>query len=168
HDFVIGFPLWIEIRAAFASAHRQTGKRILEYLFEREKFDDAGADSGMKSQTALVRSKGAIHLYAKAAVHLDLAAVVDPRNAELNHPLGFNKALENLSVSILLVTFDDRPDRFQYFSHRLKKLRLVGITLFNNFENLLHQAHKGVISAGYFHRWQIKSIVRNARATCRV
>jgi hypothetical protein len=124
----------------------------------------------MKTQASFVRTERAVHLDAEPAVNLNLAFVIDPGNTELNHPLGFDKALENLSVSILLVTLDDRPDRFKYFGDRLKELRLIRIALFDNFENLLHQAHKGVISAGYFPCRQIKTTARDTwfePVTCR-
>src|SRR5207245_9677838 len=49
HDLRVGFAFWIELRAALATAHRQTCKRILKDLFEREKLDDAGTDSRMKT-----------------------------------------------------------------------------------------------------------------------
>src|SRR4029077_815483 len=149
HDFSVGFPLGIEVRAALTAAHGQTRERVFKNLFEREKLNDAGGDCRMKTQASFVRPERAVHLHAEPAVNLNLAFVIDPGNAELNHPLRFNKALKDLSVSIFLVTFDHWPDRFQHFSHRLKELRLVGVTLLNNFENLLHQAHKGVTSAGY-------------------
>src|SRR5439155_20711880 len=123
--------------------------------------NDAGAHRRMKTEASFVRTKRAVHLNAEPAVNLNLAFVIDPGNAELNHPLGFDKALENLSVSILLVTLDDRPDRFEYFGDRLKELRLIRIAFLNNFENLLHQAHKGVTSAGYFLRRQIKTMMRD-------
>jgi hypothetical protein len=92
----------------------------------------------MKTQASLVRAERAVHLDSKTAVNLNLAFVVDPWNAELNHPFGFDKTFKDLSVSILFVTFNCRPDRFQHFSYRLKKLRLIGVTFLNNFENLLH------------------------------
>jgi hypothetical protein len=59
-------------------------------LFERKELDDARADRRMKTQPAFVRAEGAIHLHAKAAVHLDLSFVVDPRDAKLNHSLWFD------------------------------------------------------------------------------
>src|ERR1044072_7595813 len=113
----------------------------------------------MKTQAAFVGPERAVHLDAAPAVYLDLAFVIDPRNPEVNHPLRIDQALKNLSVSILLVALDGWPDRFEVVSHRLKKLRFVGVALFNDFENLLHQAHTGVISADYFPRTQIKTIV---------
>jgi hypothetical protein len=118
----------------------------------------------MKTQTSFVRTERAVHLDAKPAIDLNLAFVIDPRNAELNHPLGLDKTFQDLSVSILLVTLDGWPDRFEDFCNGLKELRLIWIALFNNFENLLHQAHKGVISAGYLPPEQTKRMVCDAAA----
>ena len=93
HYLGVGFTFWIEIRATLAATHRQTRQRIFKNLFEREELNDAGRNRRMKTQPALIWTERAIHLYAKTAVHLYLAFVVDPRNPELNHALWFNKAL---------------------------------------------------------------------------
>src|SRR4029077_4118094 len=90
HDLPVGFPLWIKIRAAFAAAHRQTCERVLKNLFEGQELDDARIDGRMKTQPAFVRAESAIHLHPKAAVHLDLSFLVDPRDAKLNHSLRFD------------------------------------------------------------------------------
>src|SRR4029077_19987660 len=121
-------------------------------------------DGWMKTQTSFVRTERAVHLDAEPAIDLNLTFVVNPRNAELDHALRLHQALKNLSVPIFLVTLDDRPDRFQHFCNGLKELRLIWIALFNNFENLLHQAHKGVTSAGYLPPGQTKRMVRDAAA----
>ena len=110
----------------------------------------------MKTQAAFVGAERAVHLHPETAVDLNLAFVIDPGDPELNHPLGLDEAFEDFSISILLVTLNDRTDRLEHFSYCLKELRLIRIALLNNFENLLHQAHKGVISAGYLPRGQIK------------
>lgn len=44
-------------------------------------------DGRVKSQTTLVRAQGRVELYSEAAVHLQLAIVVLPHDAELNHAL---------------------------------------------------------------------------------
>ena len=95
----------------------------------------------MKTQPAFVRAEGAIHLHAKAAVHLDLSFVVDPRDAKLNHSLWFDETLQNFGVPDLLAAVDDWPDRLQHLSDRLKKLRFVWVTFSNGFENFLNQSH---------------------------
>jgi len=62
----------------------------------------------------------------------NLAFVIDPGDPELDHPLGLDEV--RLFHSILLVTLDDRTDRFEHFSYCLKELRLIRIALLNNFE----------------------------------
>jgi hypothetical protein len=91
----------------------------------------------VKSQAPFVRSDGAIHLDAEPAVYLDLAFVVDPGNAELNHPLRLNKTFQDFAVSIFFVSLDRRFDGLEDLGHGLKELRLVRITFFDNFKNFL-------------------------------
>jgi hypothetical protein len=106
HDFRVGFSLGIEIRAALAATHRQTRQRVFKNLFEREELNNAGANRRMKAQAPFVRAERAVHLDTETSVNLNLALVIDPGHAELNHPLGFDKAVEDLSVTILFVAFD--------------------------------------------------------------
>jgi hypothetical protein len=91
----------------------------------------------MEAQTTLVRSKGAVHLDPIAAVYLDLPFVINPRNAELNHPLRLNDAFEDFAVPIFFVALDGWFDGFDDFGYRLKELRLIRIALFNDVENFL-------------------------------
>jgi hypothetical protein len=137
HDFVVGFPLRVEIRAAFASAHRQGSERVLKNLFKGEKLQDAGVNRRVESQASFVRPDGAIHLDAKSAVYLDSAIVVDPGNAELNHPLRLNKAFKDLAVSIFFMPLNGRFNGLENLGDSLEKLWLVRITLFDDLENVL-------------------------------
>ena len=63
-------------------------------------------DCRMKTQTPFVRTERAVHLNAEAAIHPNLAFIVNPRDAELDHAFRFDDALENLAISIYL--FDAR------------------------------------------------------------
>src|SRR5215211_4948213 len=100
----------------------------------------------MKTQAAFVRAERAVHLHAKPAIHLDLSFVVDPWDAKLNHSLWFDETLQNFRISDFLSAVDDWPDRLQYLSNRLKKLRFVTVTVSNGFENFLNQSH-GICAA---------------------
>src|SRR6266496_295505 len=91
----------------------------------------------MEAQTTLIRSKGAVHLDAIAAVDLNMSFVVNPRNAELNHPLRLDNPLEDFAVPIFFVALDGWFDGFEDFGYRLKELRLIRIALFDDFENFL-------------------------------
>src|SRR6185503_11484476 len=110
--------------------------------FKGEKLDDARIDSRMKTQPAFVRAERTIHLYAKAAVHLNLSFVVNPRDAKLNHSFRFDQTLQNSGVSELLTSVDDWSNGLQHLRDSLKKLRLVRVTFSDDFENFLNQSHK--------------------------
>ena len=49
---------------------------------------------GMEAQSALVGADGAVHLDAESAIDLDVALVVEPRNAEHDDALGLDNAFE--------------------------------------------------------------------------
>jgi len=138
HDFVVGFPLWVEICPAFAAAHRQIGERVFKNLLKGEELEDAGVNGRVEAQPAFVRSESAIHLDAETAVDLNLAFIINPRDAELNHALRLDDAFEDFAVAILLVPLDSRFDRLENFGNRLKKLRLIRVTPFDDVENLLN------------------------------
>ena len=106
-------------------------------MLEGEELQDAGVNGWVKAKATLVRSDGAVHLDAIATIDLDLARIIDPGNAELNHPFRFDNALEDFAVPIFLVTLDDWFDGFEDFRYSLKKLRLIGIALFDDIENFL-------------------------------
>src|SRR5262249_5466477 len=82
HDLVVAPTLRIEIRSALAAAHRQRRQRVLQDLLEREEFENAQVDGGMKPQSALVGTDRAVHLDPETAVDLDAALIVLPWNAE--------------------------------------------------------------------------------------
>ena len=50
----------------------------------------------MESQAALIRTNGAVELYAIAYVYMHFALVVCPRHTERNDTLGLYKALDGL------------------------------------------------------------------------
>src|SRR5205814_6038622 len=133
HDLIVRFALWIEVGTALATAHRQRSQRIFKDLFEREKLQDAGIDRRMEAQTTLVWPKGAVHLDAPSAVHMDLSFVVNPRNAELNHPLRFDDAFENFAIPIFFMPLNGWFNGHKDFGYRLKELRLIWIAFLNNF-----------------------------------
>src|SRR6185369_8962057 len=100
HHFRVTLALRIEIGSALAAAHGQRGQRILEYLLECQELQNAEIDRRMEPETALVRTDSAVHLDAEAAIDLDIAMVIEPRNAEHQHALGLRYALENLVRNI--------------------------------------------------------------------
>ena len=79
----------------------------------------------MEAQTALVRTDGAVELYAVAQVHLYLALVVDPGHAERDDALGFHDALYDFGLLELGVLVVDVLDRLQHFAYCLQVLQLA-------------------------------------------
>ena len=94
HDLVVGLALGVEVRAALAAAHGKGGQGVLEDLLEAQELQHAERDGGVEAQAALVGADGGVVLDAEAAIDLDLAGVVDPRDAELDDALGFDDALK--------------------------------------------------------------------------
>ena len=92
----------------------------------------------MKTQAAFVRPDGAVHLHAEAAVDLDLPFVIDPGDAELNHPLRLNNAFEDFAVAIFLVTLDCRFDGLEDFGDRLQEFRFIRIALSDDLDDFLN------------------------------
>eukprot|EP00961_Rhodomonas_salina_P181718 2453045-Rhodomonas_salina.1 len=65
----------------------------------------------MEAKSALVRSDGGAELDAEATVDVDVAFVVGPWNAEGQHPLWLNDALEQVLLCVLRLRFQNRLQR---------------------------------------------------------
>ncbi len=131
HDFHVALALRIEIGTALAAAHRERREAVLEHLLEGEELQDAEVHGRVETKTALVRSDRAVHLDPEPPVHVDLSLVIDPGNAEQNHALRLDDALEDLRFSVLGVPFENDLERFHDFLYRLMKLRLRRILRFH-------------------------------------
>ena len=83
----------------------------------------------MQAQAALVGADGAVELHAEAAVHLDLAVIVDPRHAEHDDALGLDDALEQRGLLVLGMGLDDRLEGLEHLGDGLDELGLVGVAL---------------------------------------
>ena len=84
-------------------------------------------DRRVEPQAALVRADRAVHLDAEAAVDLDLAAVVDPGDAEHHHAFGLDHALEDLVIPVHGLAVEDELDRVGDLPDRLMELELAGV-----------------------------------------
>ena len=135
HDFGIGLALGVEVRAALAAAHGQAGQGVLEDLLKAEELDDGEVDGGMEAQATLVGAESGVELDAEAAVHVDVALVVGPRDAELELALGFNDAVDDGQVGVLGVTLSQRGNRQEDLVDGLVELGLGGVTALDRFEN---------------------------------
>ena len=135
HDLAVALALGVKIRSALGAAHRQTGERVLEGLFKAEEFDDGGVYAGMQTQTALVRTDGGVELYAVAAVHTDLARIVDPSHAEGNKSFRFDKTLDNARLNKVGTHRKHRFNGFENLFYCLNELGFTGVALFNAFDD---------------------------------
>ena len=102
-------------------------RRVLENLLESQEFEDAEVHRGMEAQAAFVGADGAVHFDAKAAVDLDVASVIHPRNPEHDHAFRFDDAFHDPGLPIFRMLIEDRSDRFQNFGYGLMELCFVGV-----------------------------------------
>ena len=79
---------------------------------------------GWKPQAALVGADGAVHLDAEAAIDLDVALVVQPRNAEHDDALGLDDPLDDPRLAVLGPPLQHQVERLQDLGDGLMELRL--------------------------------------------
>ena len=70
----------------------------------------------MEAQAALVGAKSRVELDAEAAVDLDFAIVIDPRDTEDKLALRFAQALNQTVVSVVWVLIEDDLEGIKDFS----------------------------------------------------
>ena len=131
HDLGVGLALGVEIRAALAATHGQAGEGVLEDLLEAEELDDRQVDGGVEAQAALVGAEGGVELDAEAAVHVDVALVISPRDAELELALRFDDTVDDGQVGVLGVTLREGGDGQKDLVDGLVELGLGGVTALN-------------------------------------
>src|ERR1700730_16004355 len=140
HHFIVALTLWIEIRTAFAAAHRQRGQRVLEDLLKCQKFEDSKIHRCVKAQTALVGADCAVHLNAESAIDLHVSLIVEPGHAEHDYAFGFYNSLKNLRGPVFRMLLQHQTQRVEYFPHCLVKLRfgrILRLHLSHNFFNVI-------------------------------
>ena len=89
----------------------------------------------METDAALVGAEGAVHLYAEAAVDLQLACIVQPWHAEHDHALGLHHAVEHLVVDEIRMLHHVGCDALNDLAYGLMEFFLIGIL----GDNLLHE-----------------------------
>jgi hypothetical protein len=94
----------------------------------------------VEPQAALVGADGAGELHAVAPVDLDLARVVHPGDAELDHPLGLDHPLEDLGLVVLGVLLEDHHQGTDHLADGLEELWLVGVSLLHPPHEVIHEA----------------------------
>lgn len=87
-NLAVALALGVKVGATLAAAHAQAGQGVLEDLLKAEELEDGQVDRGVEAQAALVGAQGRVELHAVSAVDAQVARIVLPGDAELNHPLG--------------------------------------------------------------------------------
>jgi hypothetical protein len=141
HHFVVRLALGVEVRTALAAAHGQGGERVLEHLLEAEELENGDVHARVQAQAALVGADCAVEFDAVAAVHLNLALVVDPGHAEHQLTLRLYHSLKDLVLFVLRITIQSRLQRLEHLGHCLMELRLPGIPLLHQIDHSLRVGH---------------------------
>lgn len=115
HDFVFAFSFRVKVRAAFATAHGDAGKRIFENLLKRQKFQYTHIHRRMKANSAFVGPDGAVHLNAITAVNLYFTFIVKPGNTKGDESLRLKHAFQDFQLPEFRVLVQRRQYRDNYF-----------------------------------------------------
>jgi hypothetical protein len=126
HDLVVGFSFRIEIRAALGASDPEPRERVLEDLLEAEKLHDPRVHARMEPQPALVRAQRRVELYTVPLVDLNLAAIVHPRHAEHDLPLGLDDPRNDVVPAVDGPRIQQRTQRHEYLFAGLIELVLRG------------------------------------------
>ena len=81
----------------------------------------------MEPNTSFIGTDSAVHLYAVAAVDLDLAFVIEPGHTENDDALGFRDAFQNFHFLQYGARHDVGSQRFGDLADGLVEFRLIGI-----------------------------------------
>ena len=83
----------------------------------------------MEAQAALVGTERGVELDTEAAVDLDVAVVVNPRNAEDQLAFRFAQTLDETVVGVVRVFVQDNFEGVEYFCNGLVKFGLASVAL---------------------------------------
>ena len=154
HDFAVAAALAgrvgalfrIEVRTAFAAAHRQRRQRVFENLLEAEEFQNGEVDRRIETETAFVRADGRIELDAVAAIDTDDAFVVNPRNAEDDRAFRLDDPFQNGFRLIFGMRVHHGGERGENLFHGLQEFRLVRVLLLHVFQYTVNVfAHLSIV-----------------------
>ena len=140
HHFAIAFAFRIEVAAAFTAAHWQGGQSVFEGLFKTEEFQNRQVYGGVETHTALIRADGGVELHAPGAVNLNLIAVINPNDAELDSTLRFNQTFQQIHLTIARIFLKKWPQGGHHLADCLSKFSLIWIALLNAGEKTFQSA----------------------------
>ena len=100
----------------------------------------------MEAQAALVGADGAVELHTVAAVHLNLALIVNPGHTEGDDALRLDQTLDQASLLVFGVLLHDGLDALQNLADSLQEFGLVCIalsqTIINTFQVFIRQHNR--------------------------
>lgn len=137
HYFIGALALRIEVGAAFAAAHGQSGEGVLENLFEAKELQNAKVHARVETEAALVWPDCAVELDAVTAVHLHIALVINPRHTENDGAFRLNDTFQNGVGFIFRRRSKDGVDRIEDFLYCLKEFRFMRVLRTDVFQNAL-------------------------------
>lgn len=88
----------------------------------------------METDAAFVGTNGGVELDTEAAVDLDFAVVIDPRDAEDDLSFGLDDALEDAGFDEVGAGIGDGVEGLKDLGDSLDEFRLVAIALFDVFQ----------------------------------
>ena len=91
----------------------------------------------MKTKASLVRSDRGVELDAETAVDLDVALVIDPRDAEDDLSLRLDNAVEDTGFDEVRAGVGNRIEGREDLGDCLDELRLGAVSLFNRFKDVV-------------------------------
>ena len=127
HDLPVALALGVEVRAALAAAHGQSGQSVFEDLLKAQELDDRQVDGGVQTQTALVGANGGVELDTVAAVDLHHAVVVHPGHPEENGPLRLYHTAHNVLLLVAGIGLHHGLQGLQNLLHSLEELLLMTV-----------------------------------------
>ena len=93
----------------------------------------------MKAQAALVGANGGIVLDTPGTVDLDFTLVVDPADAELDDPVGFDETLQQAVACVAGVFLEEGPEAVHDFLDGLQEFGLLRIAPFDHVHEVIER-----------------------------
>src|SRR5699024_4750794 len=105
-------------------------------------FDDAQVYGWMETKSALVRSDGAVKLYAITTVYLNFTVIVNPWDTEHNNAFWFDDTFQKRCVLVFWFIVYNQFQGIHNFCNSLDKFRFIWIFLDNIFNDAVSIRHK--------------------------
>src|SRR4051794_24802044 len=96
----------------------------------------------MKAETSFIRTKSTVKFNSKTPVDMHLPLIILPRDSEYDLTLRFSDTFNYLTLEVLRVLRNNRPEGLNYLRYGLVKFYLAGVSLqdilINSLKFLIH------------------------------